>query len=247
MLPILQLGPLALQLPGLLILLGVWVGTHLIEKEAPRHKLPAGVLSNMVFFSLLGGIAGARLGYALRFFEVYSKDPLGLIALNPHTLAPFEGVVAALIVALIYGQRKHLPLYPTLDAFTQGLASMAIFLGLANISSGDAFGAPTTVPWAIDLWGASRHPSQIYETIAAALVYLVIQRLKIRSPFPGFNFTLWILLTSISRLFLEAFRGDSVLIFDGLRSAQVVSLALAVAAMLAFHYLARRHARADAE
>ena len=245
MFPVLQLGPLALQLPGLLLLLGVWVGTTLIEREAPRQNLPAGTLSNMVFFSLLGGIAGARLGYALRFFQVYSKDPLGLISLNPNTLAPFEGVTAALIVALIYGQRRHLPLFPTLDAFTPGLASLAIFFGLANISSGDAFGALTTVPWAIDLWGASRHPSQIYETITAILVFLVIQRLKSRSLFPGFIFTLWILLTASGRLFLEAFRGDSVLIFEGLRSAQVVSLALAVAAMLGFHFLARRQNWAD--
>ena len=117
MFPVLQLGPLVLQLPGLLLLLGVWVGTNLIEREAPRQNLPAGTLSNMVFFSLLGGIAGARLGYALRFLQVYSKDPLGLISLNPNTLAPFEGVVAALVVALIYGQRKHLPLFPTLDAY----------------------------------------------------------------------------------------------------------------------------------
>lgn len=246
MFPVLQLGPLALQLPGLLTLLGIWVGINLIEREAPRRKLPAGTLSNMVFFSLLGGIAGARLGYALGFVEVYAKDPLGLISLNPHTLAPFEGAVVALIVALIYGQRRHLPLYPTLDAFTPGLASIAIFLGLANISSGDAFGAPTKVPWAIDLWGASRHPSQIYETIAAALIFLVIQRLKSRSPFPGFIFTLWILLTSIGRLFFEAFRGDSLLIFDGLRSAQVVSLVFAVGAMLGFHLLARRQHSADA-
>lgn len=246
MFPVLQLGPLALQLPGLLTLLGVWLGTHLIEREAPRHNLPAGTLSNMVFFSLLGGIAGARLGYALHFLQVYSKDPLDLVSLNPNTLAPFEGVVAALIVALIYGQRRHLPLFPTLDAFTPGLASLAIFIGLANISSGDAFGAPTTVPWSIDLWGASRHPSQIYETIAAALIFLIIQRLKSRSLFPSFTFTFWILLTAIDRLFLEAFHGDSVLIFDRLRSAQVVCLALAVAAMLGFHFLARRQNRADA-
>jgi phosphatidylglycerol:prolipoprotein diacylglycerol transferase len=170
---------------------------------------------------------------------------LGLISLNPNTLAPFEGVLAALIVALIYGQRKHLPLIPTLDAFTPGLASTAIFLGLAHISSGDAFGAPTEVPWAIDLWGASRHPSQIYETIAAVLIFLVIQRLKSRSPFPGFIFTLWILLTAIDRLFLEAFRGDSILIVDGLRSAQVVSLALAVAAMLGFYFLTGRQNKVD--
>jgi prolipoprotein diacylglyceryl transferase len=246
MFPVLQLGPLALQLPGLFLLLGVWVGTNLIEREAPRQNLPAGTLSNMVFFSLLGGIAGARLGYALRFLQVYSKAPLGLISLNPNTLAPFEGLVAALIVALIYGQRRHIPLFPTLDTFTPGLASFAIFIGLANISSGDAFGAPTMVPWAIDLWGASRHPSQIYETIAALLIFLVIQRMKSRSLFPGFTFTSWILLTAIGRLFLEAFRGDSVLIFDGLRSAQVVSLALAVVAMFGFHFLARRQKRADA-
>ena len=110
----------------------------------------------------------------------------------------------------------------------------------------DAFGAPTTVPWAIDLWGASRHPSQIYETIAAALIFLAILRLKSRSFFSGFIFTLWILLTAIGRLFLEAFRGDSVLIFDGLRSAQVVSLALTIVAMLGLHFLARRQNKADA-
>ncbi|HEY42730.1 MAG TPA: prolipoprotein diacylglyceryl transferase [Anaerolineae bacterium] len=245
MFPILRIGPLALQLPGLILLLGVWLGTHLIEREAPRHNLSAGIFGNMVFFSLLGGIVGARLGYALRFLRIYLEDPSGIFSLNPNTLAPFEGIAAALIVALVYGQRRNLPLLATLDALTPGLAFFAIFLGLSHLSSGDAFGAPTMVPWSIDLWGASRHPSQIYEIVTAALIFLVVQLLKWRSPFPCFTFTFWILLTAISRLFLEAFRGDSVIIFDGLRSAQVVSLVIAIATMLGLHLLAKRQNRAD--
>ena len=37
MFPILQLGPLALQVPGLLLLVGLWIGTLVVEREAVRY------------------------------------------------------------------------------------------------------------------------------------------------------------------------------------------------------------------
>jgi len=64
-----------------------------------------------------------------------------------------------------------LPLWPALDALTPGLAAVMIAIGLAHIASGDAFGSPADLPWAIQLWGARRHPTQIYETLAAALIF----------------------------------------------------------------------------
>lgn len=239
MFPILQLGPLALRLPGLFLLMGVWVGTSLIDREAPRHKVSSEALNKLVLYGLIGGIVGARLAYALRYLPVYAQDPLSLLALNPATLAPWGGAFAAAIVVLVVGQKRRLPWWPSVDALTPSLAAFSVSVGVAHLSSGDAFGAPTSVPWAIELWGAKRHPSQVYEIAAALLVLLAVWKLRRTPADPGFPFLSWLALAAGSRLFLEAFRGDSVIVLGTLRSAQLISLAVLAASLAALHLRAR--------
>lgn len=239
MFPIMQIGPLALHLPGLILLAGTWVSIWLIDKHASRYRVSPAVLSNMIFLSLVVGILGARLWYAFRYLDVYLEDPLSLLSLNFNTLAPVEGMLTGLVAALIYGQKKRLPLWPTLDAFTLGLAAFMIAFSLAHLSSGDAFGSPTDVPWAVELWGAMRHPSQVYELLIGGLIFVVIWRLRDRRLAPGILFNSWVSLFAASRLFLEAFRGDSVIILGTLRVAQVISLAILLGAMLGLHILTR--------
>ena len=67
MFPILQLGPLAIQLPGLFLLAGIWFATWLIDREAPRHRVPGAALNTLVFYGLIAGIIGARLAYVSRY------------------------------------------------------------------------------------------------------------------------------------------------------------------------------------
>jgi prolipoprotein diacylglyceryltransferase len=162
-----------------------------------------------------------------------------LLALNPNTLSIMEGIVVGLIAAMIYAQRKGLSLLPTLDTLALGAAVFTIFVALAHLSSGDAFGAATTVPWAIKLWGADRHPSQIYELLFAVGVTLVILQVRKTKAFSGFIFTLFVALAAISRLFLEGFRGDSSIVFGSIRSAQLISFAVMIFALIALHLLSR--------
>ena len=168
MLPILQVGPFALQLPGLILLAGLWLGINLAERYADRFGVKASELSKLIMLSLLAALLGARLVYALRYLEVFLASPLSLLSLNPGLLDSLGGLACAILVGWIYTQRKKLPLWGTLDALTPAAAVMAIFLALAHLASGAAFGAETNLPWALELWGASRHPSQIYEALAAA-------------------------------------------------------------------------------
>jgi prolipoprotein diacylglyceryl transferase len=240
MLPILQIGPLAIQLPGLLLLLGVWLGMLMSERVARQKHISATSISNMIFYALIGGILGARLGYVLRFLELYIQSPIGIIALNPNTLSPLEGIVAAMLVAFIFGQRKDLPFWKTLDVLTPGVAVMMIFIGLAHLSSGDAFGAETSLPWAIDLWGARRHPTQYYEILAACLVLYLILRLNAASRFDGFLVLAFSGMAAISRFTLDAFRGDSLIILENIRSAQLMSLIILVGSLILLHLRARR-------
>jgi prolipoprotein diacylglyceryltransferase len=144
-----------------------------------------------------------------------------------------------MVGGVIYGARSKLPLWPTLDALTPGIAAVAVALGFSHLASGDAYGMPASIPWAIDLWGELRHPSQVYEIAAAAAILGIVLWAQRRLPYAGFGFLLWVGLTSLARLFLEAFRGDSSVLFGWARSAQVISLAVLLAAMAALHWRAK--------
>jgi len=224
MYPYLRLGPFLLQLPLLALLVGVWIGSSLTEKEAVRLKLPSASVANLIFVGLMAGMVGARLAYAARYLQAYLDNPLSLLALNLNTLAGFDGLLIGLVVAALYGWRKKLPLRLTLDALAPGLAAFMIALGVTHLLSGDAFGAPTELPWSIYLWNEFRHPSQIYEILAAVVILFIVIKRPQSQAGDGINFLMWVALSSAARIFLEAFRGDSMIWPGGFRAAQVVSL-----------------------
>jgi len=228
MLPILQIGPLAIQTPGLILLLGLWLALNLSERAAARLGINPNLIYNLTFAALIGGLLGARLGYALRYPEAFAASPASLLSPNPGLLDVWGGVAGGGLLGLIYGQRKGMRLQPTLDALTPGLALLSAALGLANLASGAAFGAPTSLPWGIALWGAARHPSQIYAILAAALILAALRPggklfRRLGEIAPGLIFWTFSALSALSRLILEAWRGDSVLVFGGLRQAQLVA------------------------
>jgi phosphatidylglycerol:prolipoprotein diacylglycerol transferase len=132
-----------------------------------------------------------------------------------------------------------LPFWRTLDVLAPGIAVLMIFVGFAHLSSGDAFGSVSTLPFAINLWGAQRHPTQIYEIVAGVSILLVLLRISAKTPFDGFLSLVYILLAGISRFVLEAFRGDSVILSGSIRSAQAISLIVVLGALIALHRLAR--------
>lgn len=228
MYPSISIGPYLLQTPGLMLLLGVWAGTHFAEKEAFRLHLKKETISNMIFYSLVAGLVGARLAFALRTPGVYLSAPLSLFALDATTLAPLEGLLIGITTAIIIGQRKKLPVRITLDALAPGLAVFLIAWTAANILSGDAFGSPSDLPWAIQLWGESRHPVQFYDLILALIIMGAILQGIFKDFGKGINFLVLVSLTALARLITEAFRGDSIIWFGSLRAAQLISLALLI-------------------
>ncbi len=240
MMPVLQVGPLAVQMPGLMYLLGLWMGLSLAEKFAAKRGYSVDDLYNLTFSGLVAGVIGARLGYVFQYPEAFISSPASLVSLNPGLLDPFFGFAAALLAMLIFGQRKKLPFWQTLDALTPLLAVFMVGVALAHIASGEAFGAETNLPWGIELWGAKRHPTQFYELAAALLILLGLGwRSKDTTNPPGTLFLAFMALTAGARLFLEAFRGDSSLAL-GFRVAQVMAwLVMAVA----FWGLAKRNAK----
>ena len=141
-------------------------------------------------------------------------------------LDAFGGLVIGVLAAMIYGQRRRLPLWPVLDALTPALSILLIAAGLAHFASGDAFGIPARLPWSIRLWGEYRHPTQLYETLLAAGIAVLVWPHRHAEQPAGLRFLVLIALSAFARILVETFRADSTFIFGSLRTAQVIAWGL---------------------
>ena len=238
MLPYIILFGLALPVPAITMLIGIWTGITLAERNARNHRLNPADLYNLFIYALIGGIIGGRLAYVLQFPSAFLENPISLISPNPGLFDLVGGILTGLISAEFYRQRKKMPFWITLDALTPALAVVQMALPIAHLASGDAYGAPTSLPWGINLWGETRHPTQIYEALAAGVILWQMWpgRGKGQSK-PGVVFLQFISYSAMARLFLEAFRGDSLVTVFNLRVVQLIALSILALSMWGLYFL----------
>ncbi len=217
----------------ILLILAAWIGLTLSEKRTDRHGVNKDDLNNITFYSLLTFIIGGRLSFVLQNISTFIKTPAGILSINPDIFDPSGGIAIALIVTLVYGQRRRLSLWPALDSLTPFFAILSIGIGLSHLAAGTAFGKETDLPWGIELWNASRHPTQIYETLASLLIFCLLW-LRRQNRLPGILFLTFASLTAASHLFIQAFRGDSALIFYSLNQSQFIAWVILAACFLTF-------------
>jgi phosphatidylglycerol:prolipoprotein diacylglycerol transferase len=206
----------------ILLFVAAWLGWSLAEKRTNRHGISTDALNNLIFTGTIAYILGGRVFYAAEHLSAFTNSLPSLFALNTSSFDQWGALAAALIAGFAYGQRKRLTLWSALDAMTIFFATIAIGLGFSHLASGLAFGQETKMPWAIKLWGTMRHPTQIYE-IAASILTLGLLWFRKADSKPGSTFLTFIALAATSRIIIESFRGDSTLILNGLRVAQLVA------------------------
>ena len=240
--PVIHIGPVVVQLPGLTLLFGFWASLWLAAREAKRLGLNEDNVYTPGFYAAVAGVVGARLWYVAAHWEAFAGDPLSIVALNLSTLDATGGLIVALLVGAVYAWRKKLIGARWLDVLTPGAALLLAAVSLSNLFSGEAYGSPTTLPWAIMLWDTERHPVQVYEMLAALTTVLVLL-VALRRTGPGTPALLFLALYSGQRVFLEAFRAESWLLPGGWRVAQVIGLVVLGAALIA---LARRSEKESA-
>jgi len=223
MLPFLNIFGVALAFPPLVLIAGLWLGAYLAEKHAQEHGVQPETIYNLIFVGLVAYVLGGRLGYAAQHPSAFIEDPISLISRNFGLFDPFSGAIIGLIAVAIYGQRKKLRLWPALDALTPAFAVLMLAIPLANFASGSAFGAPSDLPWAIELWGLSRHPVQLYEAATAGLIVWLVWPGRQKSLTSGWDFLQFFAYTALARLFFEGFRGSSPVVFFDIRLAQLIA------------------------
>ena len=225
MLPILNIGPLALPVSPLALLAGAWLCIYLAERFAPHFGLNPSKISSLIILMLVSGIVSARIIYIARNYQIFIQHPADIFSRNPGLLDPYGGIALALIIGLIYSYNKRLPLWRTLDTLAPGLVVLAICIGFANFASGNAFGKPTDLPWGVYIWGEYRHPNQMYLILLFILlfVFIIVRRHTWESGQPGILFLTCAAVGSAIYLFVEAYRADSLLFRNTFRTVQLIA------------------------
>lgn len=180
MLPVLQIGPLAIQTYPLLVVLAGWAALAVGARAAKALGFDGDHVYNAGLYGFVGGVIAARFAHVIRFWPAYRSQPLEIFGFNTTAFLLWPGVLAAVAVAGWYIYRRRLPLWTMLDAFAPGLLVGLAIAATGALLAGRNAGAPADLPWAIDLWGVRRHPVQAYEALGfLAVACAVLRRLKI--------------------------------------------------------------------
>ncbi len=234
----LPVGPLAALLA---FVVGSEVGSRTIRRFAGDGKAAAPwseAFNSAIFVGLLAGLVAARVAYAMRYFDLYLAEPTLLLSLRPGTLAGWPGIGFGAAVVVFYSRRRQLPLAVIADAGAMGTLAALVIWKLGQFLTGDAYGVPGKVPWAVEIWGEVRHPVQLY-VAGALLVGLVLLWWQRRDARPGQLFWQALLVYGAVELFFAAFRANPATWGPGIRTAQVYALLAILTAMYVLSYYAR--------
>jgi prolipoprotein diacylglyceryltransferase len=208
MFPILNIGPLAIQTPGLLIIIGIYISILVVEKLSKRYLLNPNDVSNLIFLYLISTIIIGRLSYIFKFPSIFFENPLSIFSISPSLFDFTSGLILALLVVLIFIQKKKLPLQRILDSLSLPLLIFLIFVFLALFASGNFYGKPSSLAWSISLWGTTRHPLQIYYIIGLIPVIAININLSKRKLISGQLFFRTVFYLAILVVFLDYFNGN---------------------------------------
>ncbi len=239
MFPVLHLGSLAIQTPGLILILGLWLGLTLAERYSPRSGIQPAMLYNIAAIGLVTAAIGGRLAYAAENIDAFTKSPISLIALNFSLWDAPGGVILGFTAMIWYAMRHKMELWRVADSFTPAINVMMIALGFAQLASGDAYGVPARLPWSIYIWGEWRHPSQIY-AILGAVVILIWLYTRINTHreegllYPaGGLFLAFSACSAVVTLFLSRFQAENGLLPGQIHPSQVAAwIVLAISLLL---------------
>lgn len=234
MYPLIELGPLRLSSGGLLLLLAVLVAQWQLVRTA-RIRGGAALAEQVercVYPTLLGAVIGARLWYGAFNWSLYSQTPSLFVALRVGEFAWPGALLGGALAGAIWCRWRRADPFELADCAALALPPAQALASIGLLLSGEAFGVPTDLPWGIALFGATRHPTQLYLALAALLSFGVLWHVARHAPQRGALTAAYLGLQGVSLLVVEALRADSLLLPAGVRAGQVFGLALVLIALL---------------
>ncbi len=235
---LLRIGPVNLYTYGALLAIAFLVGIYLAMRAAEREGIEPELIADMGILGILSSILGARLFYII-FYDLRHtlENPGQLLKLQQTGLVFYGGLTFAVAAGIVFCRIKKVSVPLILDVAAPSIALGQSIGRIGCFMSGCCYGTPAGVPWAVKFPHLAhlRHPTQLYESLAAFAIFLALIWFRNRKTARGQVAWLYVTMYATARFAIEFVRGDNAQVVLGLTFSQVVSL-LALTAFLPAGY-----------
>ncbi|WP_114781366.1 prolipoprotein diacylglyceryl transferase [Botryobacter ruber] len=211
---IFSIGPLSIRWYGLLFALGFVIGQRILTKIYVAEGRTEGDVDVITLYMIVGTVLGARLGHVLFYDpDYYLSNPIEILKIWRGGLASHGATIGILVALWLFSRRLKLDYLWVLDRIVIVVALGGALIRLGNLMNSEIVGRPSDLPWAFEFVRNTeftplvpRHPTQLYESLAAFAIFVVLYLLwsKYRGGIPrGLLFGLFVTVLFTSRLLIE--------------------------------------------
>ena len=203
-----HLGPISVRWYGLMWLIGFALAYFLVQRLYKEQKIKDELFDPLFIYCFLGILIGARLGHCI-FYQPqdfltswqgiiemllpirlgndgsWLGETFGFFVIGYAGLASHGGTLGLMIALWLYVKKTKLSIWTVLDNIAIATGSMACCIRLGNLMNSEIIGKITDVPWAFIFERVDkvpRHPGQLYEAIAYAILFCIMWVLHKKMP-----------------------------------------------------------------
>lgn len=243
------LGPIKVHWYGLMYLIGFAAAWLLGRWRAsrPGSRWSAELVDDVVFYCVIGVIAGGRLGYMLFYgFDQILANPLNFLKVWEGGMSFHGGLLGVIVAIWLFARKRGMRFFEVGD-FIAPLVPIGLLTGrIGNFINGELWGHTTNLPWGMRLpcerfpeycaglpldaqWSPPVHASQLYEASLEGLVLFILLWWFSSRPRPMMAVSgLFLLLYGLFRFSVEFVRLPDAhigyLAFDWLTMGQLLTL-----------------------
>src|SRR2546430_1958925 len=244
---LLKIGSFEITTFGLMMFIAFITAGWVLTRQFRKHGLHDELASSMVMAAAIGGIVGAKIYYAILFRDWHLLfDRAGLVW--------YGGMIGGILAVSFLVWRRKLDYFTVADA-TAAPAALGYALGrIGCFLVGDDYGRPTD-SWvgiafpkgsppttaeelrhfgvAVDPTLASDtilrvHPTQLYESAAALVMFFILMRASRAAHPRGRVFGLFLILMGVERFLVEIVRAKDDRFLGPFTIAQLISVILVI-------------------
>ena len=235
-----SIGTIQIYYYSIFILLGMLSASLILYINAKKENIDIDKLLDIVFYTVIFSLLGARLHYVLFNLDYYIKNPLEIIQTYKGGLAIHGGII------FVLAKKKNIKFTKILD-----ISAPALLLGQAigrwgNFFNQEAYGNITSLKHLIDMHipkfirdnmyidGLYREPMFLYESIGCLLGFIILSILRRKKVLKeNSSAAFYLVWYGILRFIIESRRSDSLML-GTLKVAQLISIIFILIGIIIF-------------
>ncbi|RVU70278.1 MULTISPECIES: prolipoprotein diacylglyceryl transferase [Lactobacillus] len=235
-----RLGSLSVKWYGIIMAVAIILAVAMAINEGKKRQVSPDDFVDLLLWGVPLGYVGARLYYVIFEWGYYSQHPDQIIAIWNGGVAIYGGLLAGLVVLLVFCYKRMLPPFLILDIVAPGVMAAQILGRWGNFVNQEAHGARTTLSFLQSLHlpefiiqqmkvnGVYYQPTFLYELFFNLIGLILILSLRHRKHLfkQGEVFMTYVMWYAVVRFFVEGMRTDSLYIFGTIRVSQALSIIL---------------------